>query len=294
MRQRQPPVQRLVPAGDRAHQHVGAARGVLGQRMHRQVHRQALAQVEGIEGQARAPGVVQRDERLRRALAHPPHQTAQVRELQRDRARRLQPDQPGGGRQRRLQRGHVHRVVDPVRDAPGLELVRGKAAARAVDVVGQQQLVAAGQQRDVDQRDRRQAAGRQQDMVRALQRGQPRLQRQRGGRAVQAVGVAAAVDPLGAAQRLDRREEHRRGLVHRGQLGIEARRRGVRMVDLRGLRPHRPAGIAAGIAHSSSPIRSWPSTPLMRTRANSPTFIVREALDGGRIFTVPSISGASA
>lgn len=49
-------VQDLVARDHRAHQHIGTAAGVFGQGLHGNVH----AQIECLEGDACAPGVVQR------------------------------------------------------------------------------------------------------------------------------------------------------------------------------------------------------------------------------------------
>ena len=58
-------VERLAAGHDRAHQHIGATAGVFGQRLRRDVD----AQVKGVEGNACAPGVVQRrDDALRVAV----------------------------------------------------------------------------------------------------------------------------------------------------------------------------------------------------------------------------------
>ena len=99
-------MQRRVARRHRAHQHVGAARGVLGQRLDRDVGAERLAlaaEREGVEGEPGAPGVVERDDHVR-ALARQRAAARQVGELHRHRARRLEPDQAGRRRQRGAQR----------------------------------------------------------------------------------------------------------------------------------------------------------------------------------------------
>ena len=89
-------VQCLIARDHAAHQHIAAATGVLGEGMHGDVHAQApgavAAQVKRLEGQAGAPGVVQRG-RDAAGAAHA-HEFWQVGKLHGDRARGLQPDQP--------------------------------------------------------------------------------------------------------------------------------------------------------------------------------------------------------
>ena len=271
-------VQRVVARADRAHQHVAAARGVLGQRLHHDVG----AQRERIEGDARTPGVV--DGRCDALVAAHTQQAHEVGKLHRHRAGGLDPHQLRLRPDHRGQRRGVHRVVQAVRDAPVRQLVARQLAAGAVDVGRQQHLVARAQQRLVHQRDGRQPAGHEHAVPAAFQRRDALFQRERGGRAVQAVGVAGLVAPVACTQRRGVAEQHGRRLVHTDLRRLEARRRLVGVVDQR-------RGV---LLHAGTAIRSWPSTATMRAFVNSPTFSVREAFSGGSRRTVPSISGASA
>jgi hypothetical protein len=83
-------------------------------------------------------------------------------------------------------------------DAPARQVLARECLVRAIGVVRQQHLVARLQQRDIDQADRCQPARHQHRVAAAFERGQALLEREAGGRAVQAVGVAAAIEP-GAA-----------------------------------------------------------------------------------------------
>src|SRR5207247_9687859 len=108
-------------------------------------------------------------------------------------------------------------------------------------------------------------------------------------------GVADLLLPLACAQRRRVREDHGRGLVHRGLRRLEPGRRLVRVVD----QPRGATGEAVGtmfLCHGQigSATRSWPCVPTMSARVNSPTFNVFDAFSGGSSVTLPSISGASA
>jgi len=52
--------------------------------------------------------------------------------------------------------------------------------------------------------------------------------------------------------------------------------------------------IHAMFGQNGTAIRSWPCVPTIRAFVNSPTFIVLLIFSGGKSFTMPSISGASA
>jgi len=81
-------VQRLVARHHRAHEHIATAGRVFGQGMHGHMH----SQLEHIEGQTGAPGVVHGHHQPRLLPCHL-HQATQVRKLQRDRACGFQPQQ---------------------------------------------------------------------------------------------------------------------------------------------------------------------------------------------------------
>ena len=131
------------------------------------------------------------------------HQGRQVRKLQRDAARRLQPHQPRLGAQLADQVSRVHGVIHLMRDAPGGQLAIGKRLVRAVSVVGYQQFVTTLQKRHADQHHRRQTAGHQSAKLTAFERGNALFQQESGWRAVQAVGIAGFVLPVAGAQGSD-------------------------------------------------------------------------------------------
>ena len=235
-------VQRLVARRHRSHQHIGAARGVLGERLHGDVDADRRAAVAGVdrerlEREPDAPGVVERDRRA--SGARRADQRDQVGEFHRHRSRRLDPDEPRPLVDRRGERRRIHRVVDAVRDAPAGELVTSEFLARPVGVVGKQQLVAALQERHRDQRDRRQAARHEQRLHAAFERGDPLLERERRRRSVQAVGVARLLAPVARAHRGDVGEDDRRRLVDPRLHRDEAGRRPVGVRDQRGAAPRR-------------------------------------------------------
>ena len=130
-----PFVQRIVARGDRAHQHVAAARRVLGQRVHGDVHAKAFAQIEGVEGDARPPGVV---ERRGHAACPRPHSRARA-----DRETPSSPNLPPRARPA----GCSGRWPPPARPGPSgrrgdakcpsRQLVAGQILARSVGVVRQ-------------------------------------------------------------------------------------------------------------------------------------------------------------
>ncbi|MNT17796.1 hypothetical protein D3C72_1529710 [compost metagenome] len=130
-----------------------------------------------------------------------------------------------------FQVGRIHRVVQAVRDAEVGELAGGQRLGGAVGVVGNQHLVAGLQERERDQRDRGQPAGHEQAFGAAFERGQAFFEREGGGRAVQAVGVAGLGLPVARAHGGDVGEEHGRGLEHAGLRRSEGGRRRVGMVD---------------------------------------------------------------
>ena len=252
MRQLEFQVQRVVAGDDASHQHVAAAAGVLGQRLHHDVGAAAgnlaltAAQVEPVESQARAPGVVQRGGDA--AIPADLGQVGQRNELHRHRARRLQPDQFRLGTDALLQVGRIHRVVQLVGDAPVLQLAFGQRLAGPVGVVGNQHFVAGRQQRHVDVGDRRQPAGHQHAVPAAFQRRDPLFEDECGWCPVQAVCVAVLVLPVARPQRRNIREDDGGGLEHARLRRHEARWRPVRMVDQVGRWMAHAAMVALGTA----------------------------------------------
>ena len=115
-------------------------------------------------------------------------------------------------------------------DAELAQLASGQVFAGAVGVVGQQHFIARFEQAQIHQRQRSQTAGRQQALQAAFQRGDALFERERGGRAVQAVGVGAFVHPLALAHGRHVGKEHGRRLVHRRLRSLEFRRRNVGVV----------------------------------------------------------------
>ncbi|MCY1378525.1 hypothetical protein D9M69_661670 [compost metagenome] len=118
-----------------------------------------------------------------------------------------------------------------MRDAPGGQLPSGKDLAGAVGVVGQQQFIALAQEGHVHQRQSRQAAGRQHAVTPAFHGGDAFFQDESGGRAVQAVGVAAFVHPLLCAQGLHVGEDDGGRLVNAGRDGLKALGGAIGVVD---------------------------------------------------------------
>ena len=222
-------VQGRVARDQGAHQHVRAARLVLGQRLHHDVH----AHVETTQRESGRPGVIQRDQHPARARRLTDRR--QVRHFHRYRAWRLGPDQ-------------LCVRLDQVSDAgadQGVVIARGDAevvgqpvaqfAVRVVDVVGQEHVVAGLEQREVDHSNGGQPARGQQAVGATFQFGQARFQRKGGWRAVQPVGIGVLVFPFARSHRRDVLEQDRRGVVDRRRVGVEAFRGGIRRVDDRRL-----------------------------------------------------------
>jgi len=229
-------VQGLIARDHRTHQHIGATAGVLGERLHGNVH----TQIKRVEGNARAPGVVEHgdDGALSAATLvgqlHTGHQRRNVGELQRDGARRFQPDESRGRRDVPRQVFRVHGVEKPVRDAPGRQLDCGERLAGTVSVVGDEHFVTAAQEGHVDQRHGRQTAGHQHTVFTTFDGGDALFQREGGRRSVQAVGVAALVFPVVGAQRFHVGEKDGGRLVHTRRHRLETFGGFVGMVDQAG------------------------------------------------------------
>ena len=229
-------VQGSVPGDHATHEHVAAAAGVFGEGVHRNVHAQIFAgawhQVKRLEGNARAPRVVQRAQHIF-GFADA-YQFTQVRELQRHRAGSLHPHQAGFGADLVAQVLRGHGVVVAVGDAPALEFGLSQRLAGAIGVVGDQHLVAGLQHCQRHIGNGRQPAGHQHALQTALQRGQTLFQHVGGGRAVQAVGVAGLVFPFAAAHGGHVGEDDSRCLEHARLWGVKAFRGRVRVVDQAG------------------------------------------------------------
>ena len=207
----------VVRGDDAAHQHITTTAGVLGERMGRYIHRHAAAigeQVKRLESQARAPGVVQHGGHAARAAGL--NQGDQVRELHAHAAWRLQPYQLGGGRDFGLQVGDIHRVVPSMANAPARQLMLCKVFVRPIGIVGNQHLVAGAKQAQRYGADSTQAAGHQQALLAALQTAQTLFQLVGGGRAMQAIGEPAFIQPAARAHVVHAVENDGRCFVHCG------------------------------------------------------------------------------
>jgi hypothetical protein len=141
----------------------------------------------------------------------------QVRHFHRHRTRRLGPDQLRVRLDQLGDAGADQRIVVARGDAEVARQPASQFAVRVVDVLRQQHVVAGLQQREIDHRDRRQAARRQQAVFAAFDLGQPRFQREGGRRAVQAVGIGVLVFPLAERMLRDVLEQHGRGVVDRAR-----------------------------------------------------------------------------
>ena len=152
------------------------------------------------------------------------------------------------------------------------------------------------QQRHVDQRDRRQAARREQRVAPAFERRDALFEREGRRRAVQPVGVAglAAASRARASPRRSRKITVD-ALCTPTCTALEAGRR--LRTDGGSVRSSARFGSVASLMSGQigTPIRSWPCVATMRARANSPAFSVcRRLLAAAAAARVPSISGASA
>ncbi|MCY1519606.1 hypothetical protein D9M68_543600 [compost metagenome] len=174
-------VQRIVACHHRAHQHIAAARLVLGQRLHRDID----TLVEGVEVDAARPGVVDRRQHALRLRGG--NDGIGIGHFHRHRTRRLHPDQARLGTDHCGHASGVHRVVVAHRHAVVARQPFAMVPVGAVDVVRHQHVVAALEQREVDQRNRRQPGRQQQGMARAFDQRQVLAQRLAGRGGVQAV-----------------------------------------------------------------------------------------------------------
>ena len=207
-------VQSVRPGHHTAHQHVAAPAGVFGERVGRHIHTQrAIAQqIKWRKSQSGAPGVVQSRENP--ALTANAHLGNQIGKLHRHRARGLQPDQPRFGRDALGQVVRIQGIEKCVGDAITCQLHHGKVFARAVRVVGDQNFIARFQQRQTHGGNGSQTAGHEHAFGAAFQLAQTFFQQKGGGRAVQAVGVAALVFPVAGAHGGHVGEDDGGGLEH--------------------------------------------------------------------------------
>jgi hypothetical protein len=176
-----------------------------------------------------------------------------------------------------LQVGRVHRVVQAVRDAEVGKLAGGQRLVGAVGVVGNQHLVAGLQEGERHQRDGRQAAGHQQAFGAAFERGQALLERERGRRAVQAVGVAGLGLPVARAHGGHVGKEDGRCLEHAGLRRGEGGGRGVGMVDQgrrRLAHDSRPRDASASMPITNPQLQNHPFLQDMYRDAYFPDFLV--------------------
>ncbi|OIQ66960.1 hypothetical protein GALL_514670 [mine drainage metagenome] len=218
-------VQGIVAGGHAAHQQVGAAALVFGQRLHHHVH----AQVEGLDGDACGPRGV--DGGAHAVLFRHLDEAAQIGHFHRHRSGSFQPQQTGlRGDQGRQFVAAAQRVVELVGNAPGGEKFLRQLTAGPVHVVGQQHAVALLQQGKIDEGDGRQPGGAEDAVPSAVERGQPLLEDEGGGRAVQAVGIAGLATPVACAHGGHVGEQHGGGVVHAGLDRAEACWRLVGMV----------------------------------------------------------------
>ncbi len=183
---------------DRAQQQVGMAADIFGQRLAGEIGpmRQRL------EDQWGRPGVVAADEHALRLGGRDDRR--RVLHLHGAGARRLDPDQLRRGVDQSGDAGSDQRVVDDVVDAARPEIIGAKTPDRRIDMVRDQHLVARHQHGQHHDRDRRLSRGHEHGARAAMQRRQLRLQRARGRRAVQAIGIAveAAIFPGREARRI--------------------------------------------------------------------------------------------
>ena len=207
--QRRPGLRR---GGDRAHQQVGVAADVLGDRMHDDVG----AEPQRLAVERRRPGVV--DHHGRAVAMRDRGDRRNVLHLEGVRARRLDVDHARRRAHQPLDAGTDARVVDGCLDAVLGEPAYAEAARRPVDAVGQQHVLPV-----VHVGDDRQAAGsearREGPAVgAALQLVHRLVQRVMRRRAIGAVGdglgIVSGVAPLHAAAHLRHRRMQHGGAAH--------------------------------------------------------------------------------
>ncbi len=204
-------VQGIVAGGHAAHEQVGAAALVFGKGLHHHIH----AEIEGLQRDAGSPSGVDGGEDA--VLPCHGDESAQIGHFHGHRTGRFQPEELG---LRRDQLGEFFRgasgFVDLVLNAPGPEKALGQFAARAVHIARQQHRVALLQQSEIDQGDGRKTRGAEHAVAPAIEHGQTLLQDERGGGAVQPVGIAGLAAPVARAHRGHIWEDHGGGMVHAG------------------------------------------------------------------------------
>ena len=128
--------------------------------MHGDVHTETVAKLKGIEGHARAPGVV--DGREHAVFAADAHERWQIRKLHGDRTCSLQPHQTALGAQQLTQALRLHGIVELGGDAPPRQFVLSQGFVGAIGIGGNQNFIPRLQQSKVDEGNGGQAAGREQ------------------------------------------------------------------------------------------------------------------------------------
>ena len=217
--------QHRVARDNAAHEDIAPATGVLGEGMNTHID----PAFKRMEGQTSPPGVVQGAEHA--MLMAQCTQGRQIGKLHGDRTRRFQPHQSRALIELGAKTAHIQGIVDVRGDAEIFQLTSGKRQAWAVRIAGQQDLVALGQEREIDMGNGREPTGRQGAVLAPFQGGQTRLQGERAWGAVQAIGVAIALTPVALSERTDTGKDDGGGLVD-GQLrGLKALRCLVRVVD---------------------------------------------------------------
>ena len=227
-------VQCRVARDDAAHEHISAPARILGQGMDADVDTDGILiptaqQIERLERQTRAPCIVQGGQHPQFATGA--HLCQQVGKLQRHRARRLQPHQTGVRADLVRQVIHIHGVVVAMRNPPVIQLTLGQRLARAVGIVGKQHLVARMQQGHVDTGDGSQPARNQHRVAPSLQGTEALFQCVAGGRSMQAIGVAALVQPGTLAHGCHIGKEHGGRLADRRLRRLELGGRLVVVMD---------------------------------------------------------------
>ncbi len=214
-RRAEPFVDRVVAHGDRAEQQVAVAADVFRDGLHRDVH----AVRERVEEYAGRPRVVEHDRRAARvrSLGDRGH----VLHFHRHRAGALGPDEARVRPDELRDRAAHRRFVEIRFDAEAREERRGQLLVRPIDAARDEDVVATLQQREVDQRDRGLAAGREDRVPAALELANAGRQLERRRRAVEAVGIAdALLIPRVADVGRGREERGRSAMDRRGQRTI--------------------------------------------------------------------------
>ena len=236
-----------VAHGHRAHEGVGVAAHVLGQRLDREVH----ARVERLEQEPRAPGAVDGGEHAARPAGL--GDGADVLQLEGERGGALHHHQPrgrSGERQHLLGRGARGEVAGA--DAVARQQSVAEPARGAVHAVGAQHLVARLEHRHQRRGDGRRAGGEQHHVLRPLQRAHRLDQGLLRQEALAAVGDRRGVERGGVRQDHGGAALHRR--VDGGRVRLRRRLRAAGGADQAGgLAPGR-VGRAAAHGAQAAPV----------------------------------------